>query len=234
MIHSNTSLSVLIPTYNEGKTIGKLLQCISQQKKHFPELQVIVIDDGSTDATARVVRRFHWVEYQRHDYNQGKTAAIRTGLQTARNRYVLIQDADLEYSPSDWHRLLKIAIQQRADVVYGSRRLQQPAPQSASIWFYLGGMSINWLTNWLYQAHLTDVPTGYKLFERSLLQTIPITTYRFEFCPEVTARLLKKNHSIIEVPISYQPRSVAEGKKIGWQDYWSAVWTLLAVKWGWR
>lgn len=230
MIDTSATLSVLIPTYNEAGTIGRLLKHINRLRSQFPKLQVIVIDDGSSDQTATIVKRFDWVEYCAHHRNRGKTAAIRTGLALAKNRYVLIQDADLEYSPADWQVLLQTAVSHQAPVVYGSRRLHHPAPRSAAAWFYLGGMSVNHLTNWLYHSQLTDVPTGYKLFERSLLQSIPLTYDQFEFCPEVTARLLQQQIAIIEVPISYQPRSVAEGKKIGWSDFWSALWVLAAVK----
>lgn len=230
MINTAPTLSVLIPTYNEAATIGQLLKHIQRIRAQFDQLQVIVIDDGSTDQTAVIAQQFSWVVYYQHPHNRGKTAAIRTGLARARNHYVLIQDADLEYSPKDWLNLLQTAIKNQAPVVYGSRRLHHPAPRSAAAWFYLGGMSVNHLTNWLYHSQLTDVPTGYKLFERSLLQSLPLKHDHFEFCPEVTARLLKLGIPIIEVPIDYQPRSVAEGKKIGWRDFWSAIWVLIAVK----
>lgn len=233
MINPPLSLSVLIPTYNEAATIGTLLTQISKMRARFLELQVIVIDDGSTDDTHKIVKRFGWVEYLRHDTNQGKTAALKTGLRRAKRNYVLTQDADLEYSPFEWQRLLKAVTKTDSKVVYGSRRLGNQPIRTAAAWFYLGGMAINYFTNWLYQAHLTDVPTGYKLFERKLLLSLPITTKRFEFCPEVTARLLKQGIKITEVPISYHPRSVREGKKISWHDFGSAVWVLVAVKFGW-
>ncbi len=233
MATSPTSLSVLIPTFNEARTIGTLLSQIANLRHQFPQLQVIVIDDGSCDHTAEIVKKYRWIEYIRHTHNQGKTAALRTGLAKARRHYVLTQDADLEYSPKQWSRLLKAASTTKSQVVYGSRRLGHQPVRTAAIWFYLGGMCINYLTNWLYQAHLTDVPTGYKLFERKLLQLTPIIRERFDFCPEVTARLLKQKIAIVEVPISYQPRSVQEGKKISWRDFGSAVWVLIAVRFGW-
>lgn len=227
-------LSIIIPVYNEAKTIRQIYQ--SAQVASLPvgfEREIIIIDDASTDGSGVIIQNLSpecWVIKQ--GTNQGKGAAIRAGLKVASGDYVIIQDADLEYNPNEYQKMLNLAINQGTEVVYGSRRLGRPWHEiKTSHWrFFLGGWILTCLTNILYNTQLTDEPTGYKLFHRETLNKINLVCQRFEFCPEVTAKLTKKGVKILEVSISYAPRSLADGKKIGIQDFWQAIWTLIKYR----
>ena len=191
--------------------------------------QVVVVDDGSTDGTREELRRFAEahpdVELAFHEANRGKGAAIRTGIARARGRHTIIQDADLEYAPSDYVPLLAAAAEHGVRVVYGSRILGgQPYSYRR---FYWGGRLVSLAATLLYGRRITDEPTCYKLFDTALLQSLPLREDRFGFCPEVTALVCRRGERIVEVPIHYAPRSVAEGKKIRWQDGLEALWILL-------
>lgn len=227
-------LSIIIPVYNEFRTIGKIFQAV--QTAPLPpgwEREIIVVDDGSTDGSGEIIqglgRECRLIVQKR---NQGKGAAVRAGLKAASGDFVIIQDADLEYNPQEYQKLLKAAIGQNADVVYGSRRLGRPwRDVKTSHWrFWLGGVALTWLTNLLYGTKLTDEPTGYKLFRREVLDKINLTCQRFEFCPEVTAKLAKRGVKILEASISYNPRSVQDGKKIKLRDFWQAIWILIKYR----
>ncbi|MCB0177652.1 MAG: glycosyltransferase family 2 protein [Anaerolineae bacterium] len=158
----------------------------------------------------------------------GKGAAVKAGLQKATGNIVLIQDADLEYDPADYPMLLSPFADPAVEVVYGSRNLQRN-PKS-SLAFYWGGRLLSWITNWLYGSRITDEATGYKVIKTELLRDIGVETDGFEFCPEVTAKLLQRGVTIYEVPISYQPRTRQEGKKIQWRDGAIAIWTLVKYR----
>jgi len=216
-------VSVIVPVYNEAAHVDELLQAIhaSPVKK-----EIIIVDDGSTDGTREKLRAMPLaddVTVVFHEKNYGKGAAIRTALQYARGEYVLIQDSDLEYDPQDYPALLRPLEQHQANVVYGVR----PDRPERGLRFFLGAKLLTHLTNLLYGAGIHDEATCYKVFRRSLLAQIDLECRRFEFCPEVTAKLSRMGEKIAEVPVAYNPRSAIEGKKIRHADGWLAIWTLL-------
>jgi dolichol-phosphate mannosyltransferase len=225
-------LSVIVPAYNESATISQLLSRVADAEPRDKE--IIVVDDGSSDGTYT-----HLQEWRadtsaivlRHDVNRGKGAAIRTGLQHATGRYVIIQDADLEYDPADYIMLLEPLIAGRSLVVYGSRY----QPSSAllgrpSVWFRSGVSLLNVATWILYGCRLTDEATCYKAMDRRLLERMDLQCERFEFCPEVTAKACRLGARILEVPIRYSPRDAKAGKKICLSDGFAALREL----WKWR
>ncbi len=222
-------LSVIIPAFNEKANIEEVLRRLGSVGL---EMQVIVVDDGSTDGTRELLEG--WREYEllvvSHSRNRGKGAAVRTGLAHATGDIVVIQDADLEYDPQDFHAMLEPIRRQGAQVVYGSRILNADNPRGG-LRFYAGGRLVTLATNLLYGCRLTDEPTCYKMFRSDVLRRISIESDGFEWEPEVTAKILKQGIRIVEVPISYAPRSVAEGKKIKARDGALALWTLLRQRW---
>lgn len=219
-------VSIIIPVFNEIKSIAKLLQLVESSTVHK---QIIVVDDGSTDGTrealAEAQDRFA-VTAVFHDDNRGKGAAIRTGLSHARGEFVLIQDADLEYDPQDYPALLEPLRRGLANVVYGVR----PDRPERGFFYYQGAKFLTVLTNLLYRCNIQDEATCYKAFRRSTLNRIRLKCRRFEFCPEVTAKLSRIGEKIWEVPISYNPRTAGEGKKIRWSDGLLAVWVLFRYR----
>jgi dolichol-phosphate mannosyltransferase len=224
-------LTILVPVYNEADTIDRLLSRVLASP--YAE-QVVIVDDGSTDGTATHLS--HWTTDPRviffcHATNRGKGTAIRTGLDHACGRFTLVQDADLEYDPSDYPRLLEPLLQGRANIVYGSRYLR-PAPGSRPYarLFRYGVALLNVAVRLLYGVRLTDEATCYKVLPTDVLRAMDLQCQRFEFCPEVTAKACRMGLTIAEVPISYTPRAVTEGKKISWIDGWEALVTL----WKWR
>jgi len=225
------TLSIIIPCYNEEKTIEKILNRI--EKARLPDnikKEIIIVDDGSVDKTKEILSQLkekYKIIY--HQKNQGKGAAIKTGLKYASGEYVIVQDADLEYDPRDYQALLECALKNNAEVVYGSRRLN-PHNKYSAFSFYLGGRFLTRLTNVLYGTKITDEATGYKMFKTETIKNINLKSKGFEFCPEITAKIAKKKIKIFEVPINYYPRSKKEGKKINWKDGIEAVWTLIKYK----
>ncbi len=216
-------LSVIIPSFNEAATIGQLLERVLAVD--MPK-EVIVIDDGSTDDTVGIVGRLEEVRLLRHERNRGKGAAIRTGLAAATGDVAIIQDADLEYDPNDYHTVVQPIVEGRADVVYGNR---WHAGAGVSYRRYLwGGRFLTRVTNVLYNAGINDEPTCYKAFRMDVLRRIRLVCTGFEFCPEVTAKVRRLGYDILEVPISYEPRSFDEGKKIRWTD--GALALLVLIK----
>lgn len=226
-------LSIIIPVYNEKNTILEILKKI--ETNNLTDLgfekEIIIVDDGSTDGTLEILKgleKNYKIIY--HPKNQGKGAAIRTGLKYATGDYTIIQDADLEYDPKDYKKLLECAIKNNAQVVYGSRNLN-PKNKYSSLLYYLGGVFLTFLTNILYNAKITDEATGYKLFKTEFLKSIPLDSKGFEFCPEITAKIAKRKIKIYEVPISYYPRSIKAGKKIKWwKDGLKAAWALIKYR----
>lgn len=222
-------LSIIIPTYNEAKTIGKVLEQIFSLKLKT-DFEVIVVDDGSLDSTPQIVKYCGYpVIYIRLDKNYGRGTAMRRGIAQAKGDFILTQDGDCEYDPREYAAVLEPALSGGARVVYGSRILKKENKYSY-LRYYWGGRLLSWWTNLLFGTRITDEPTGYKLYCASLLKSLKITSKRFEFCPEVTAKIAKKGIKIVEVPISYFPRSIEEGKKIRWRDGAIAIWVLLRVK----
>jgi len=227
-------VTVLIPARDEQKTILELLTRVKRELVAISG-EILVIDDGSQDATAELARNVPGVKVIRHPGPHGKGAALRTGLAQAQGEITIIQDADLEYNPEDFPALILPIELGRADVVYGSRVLgarQGRAIGKSNLRFYWGGRFLSWLTSVLYGVRITDMPTGYKVFKTEVLRAVSWQADGFEFCPEITARILKKRIPLVEIPIAYTPRSFAEGKKIRWQDGWIAIRTLLKFRWG--
>ncbi|MGH9538288.1 MAG: glycosyltransferase family 2 protein [Terriglobales bacterium] len=219
-------VSVIVPIYNEAAHVEELLQAIEASPV---QKEIIIVDDGSTDGTREKLRALPSSDYVTvifHEKNCGKGAAVRTGLQYARGEYVLIQDSDLEYDPQDYAALLRPLQEGKANVVYGVR----PDRPERGLRFYLGAKFLTYLTNLLYGAGIHDEATCYKVFRRSLLQNIPLQCQRFEFCPEVTAKLCRMGEKIWEVPVSYTPRDAEQGKKIRHSDGWLAIWTLIRFR----
>jgi dolichol-phosphate mannosyltransferase len=219
-------VSVIVPVYNEAAHVHELLQAIhaSPVKK-----EIIIVDDGSTDGTRDKLQALPPagdVTLVFHEKNCGKGAAIRTALAYARGEYVLIQDSDLEYDPQDYPALLRPLDEGRTNAVYGVR----PDRPERGLRFFLGAKLLTHLTNLLYRAGIHDEATCYKVIRRSLLARVQLQCHRFEFCPEVTAKLCRMREKIGEVPISYHPRSAVEGKKIRHSDGWQAIWTLIRYR----
>ena len=222
-------ISVLVPAYNEARTIARMLEAV-YSRNPGRDLEVIIVDDGSTDGTyeAAMAAAKPGTRVFKHAKNSGKGAAIRTALAAATGDVVIIQDADLEYDPADYSLLLKPIEEGRAEVVYGSRIMKSDARSYHR--YYWGGRFVSLWTNILYGSHLTDEPTCYKLFKLPFLRSLDLKCTGFEFCPEVTAKTLKRGVKILELPINYYPRGMEEGKKIRWTDGAIALWTLLKLR----
>jgi glycosyltransferase involved in cell wall biosynthesis len=221
-------LSVVIPCYNEVASIEAVIDDVLGVA--LPDLEIIVVDDGSSDGTVEVLRdkvepRIARVLY--HEHNRGKGAALRTGFAAATGDIVLVQDADREYDPQDYHRLLAPIREGKADVVYGSRFTGGQAHRVLYFWHSVGNRALTVLSNMLTNLNLTDMEVCYKVFRREVLQRITIEEDRFGFEPEITAKLAKQKARIYEVGISYSGRTYQEGKKIGWRDGVRAVWCIL-------
>ena len=222
-------LSVLIPAYNEIKSIDTLLEKVQAVPL---TKEIIIVDDGSTDGTREKLATYQSVPNIKvvfHEHNQGKGAAIRTAITHMTGTIAIVQDADLEYEPQDYPALVQPIVEGKEKVVYGSRFLK-PENRHSYMSFYIGGQVVTLLTNILYNQRLTDEPTCYKVFDTDFLRSIPLECTRFEFCPEVTAKVAKRGIRIKELPISYYPRSIAEGKKISWFDGMEAIWVLLKFR----
>ncbi len=220
-------LSILLPVFNESRTIRTILdrvQAVDISK------QIIIIDDGSTDGTAEIVVSYPAknIVLLRHSSNRGKGAAIRTGIPHITGKYTVIQDGDLEYDPQDYLKMLDMMKSRNAQVVYGSRILSHS--EMSYLRYWIGGRGVTFFTNLLFFSRLTDEPTCYKMFESELLKSIELKCTGFEFCPEVTAKVLRRGIPIYETPITYHPRSIEEGKKIRWRDGFIALWTLLKYR----
>ena len=222
-------LSVVIPVYNEARTIGEI---VSRVQATGLAHEILVVDDGSTDGTREVLEGLDGLPKPTllwHSKNKGKGAAVQTGIRAATGELIIIQDADLEYDPRDFPRLLQPIEEGRAQVVYGSRFLGAPR-RATMYWHMVANRLLTFMTNVLYNTILSDMETGYKLFTSEVIKDIPLRSHRFDFEPEVTAKLLKRRHRIYEVPISFDPREYTEGKKIGVADAFQAVWTLLKYR----
>jgi len=218
-------LSIIIPCYNEKDTI---LEVINRIEKVPIEKEIIIVDDGSQDVSKEILGKLKeknpGIKIIFNAKNMGKGEAVKIGLRYAEGDYVIIQDADLEYFPEDYPKLLKPIMEGRSEVVFGSRLLEKTNPKG-SILYYLGRYSINWVVNILFGVHLTDSYTCYKVFPTKLLKSFNIESKSFELEAELTAKTILKGITIYEVPIRYKPRSVMEGKKINWRDWIKGAWT---------
>jgi glycosyltransferase involved in cell wall biosynthesis len=226
-------LSIVIPVYNEAATISKIVSLV-QSIEIGMEKELLLVDDCSSDGTAEVLKKMAAEQPELkvffHEVNQGKGAALHTGFAGATGDIVLIQDADLEYDPNEYPRLLKPIIDGHADVVYGSRFLGGGAHRVVYYWHYLGNKLLTMLSNMTTNLNLTDMEVCYKVFKRELIQSIPLKEKRFGFEVEVTAKIARRQVKIYEVPISYYGRDYDEGKKIGWKDGFSALRCILKYK----
>jgi glycosyltransferase involved in cell wall biosynthesis len=223
------SLTVITPLFNERATVAEVIRRMRAVELPLT-VQIIVVDDGSSDGSDKVLGALEdsTVRVLHHQHNQGKGAAVRTALAEARGDLILIQDADLEYDPNDWPKLLDPVLRGKARVVYGSRFTGERKNMLPSHW--VGNRLLSLLTNVLYSSTLSDMETCYKLFDAQVLEDLTIVSDRFEFEPEITAKVLRRGHRIYEVPISYAGREPDEGKKITWRDGLGAFKTLVKYR----
>ena len=222
-------LSVIVPVFNERTTLTEIVR--RMRAVDLPmDREIVVVDDGSSDGSDKVLSAIEvsTVRVLRHPGNVGKGAAIRSGLAVVRGDLVLIQDADLEYDPEDWPKLINPVLRGRAKVVYGSRFTGER--KNMLFWHWVGNRFLSLVTNVLYNTTLSDMETCYKLFDRSVIEGITIDSNRFDFEPEITAKVLRRGYRIYEVPISYNGREFDEGKKITWRDGFVALWTLVKYR----
>lgn len=229
-------LSILIPVYNEEDTLEQLVNIV--QNANLQDLKIdkelIIVDDGSTDGSYNVMcklkSKYSNVKIFQHRQNQGKGAGIKTAIKEATGDILIVQDADLEYNPDDYYQCIKPILDGNAKVIYGSRRLKKENTQYSGLSFYLGGVVITWAFNILFFQHISDEPTCYKTFHKDVIKNIIINGNGFEWEPEVTAKIAKQGIKIYEVPISYFPRNVQQGKKIKFKDGFKAIWTLIKYR----
>ena len=224
-------LSIIIPCYNEINTIADSIMQVRKADLGDIIREIIIVDDGSTDGTVEFLESLNSTEVKVffHNNNFGKGFAIRTALKHINGDLVVIHDADLEYDPQDFMKMINLFSDESVQVVYGSRNLNKSNERSSYL-FSLGGIILSQLTNILYGSDITDEATCYKMFRTRVLCDIDLECTGFEFCPEVTAKILKANISIYEVPITYIPRQISEGKKIKYRDGIVAIGTLLKYR----
>lgn len=222
-------LSIIIPAYNEAKTIKKLLKKVEKVKlQKGIKKEIILVDDFSSDGTRNILKQVKKHKVFFHEKNQGKGAAVKTALNKATGDIILVQDADLEYDPQQIPVLIKPILENKTRVVYGSRELK---PHNHSCYrYFLGNKLLTLTTNLIFGSKLTDMETCYKVFTKEVIKSVHIDAKRFDFEPEITAKILKRKEKIFELPIKYKPRKSEEGKKISWKDGVYAFCVLLKYK----
>ena len=227
-------VSILIPVFNEARTLRELLTQVDRAPVAGLAKELIIVDDGSTDGTRAILERLEGLQTPfrvvLHGQNMGKGAAIRTALTYATGDLILIQDADLEYDPQDYEDLVTPILRGRADVVYGSRLRGGKPIRDFSLLYLWGNKFVTFATNVLYRAALTDMETCYKVFRADVIKNLHLRANRFDFEPEVTAKILKRGYKLVELPISYYGRPHAEGKKLTWRDGFATLWTLVKYR----
>jgi len=230
-----TTVTIIIPVFNEEATIGPVIREVKAVKLPGLQKEIIVVNDCSTDGTAKAIDGIPGIIRLHHRKNLGKGAAVRSGIAKMTGDIMAIQDADLEYHPREYKRLLEPILKGRCSVVYGSRFLKHRfkafgKSRTILISHLFGNKFLSFLTKILYFTNVSDMETGYKVFERSALAGIKLRSQRFDFEPEITAKILKRGYKICEVAIDYTPRTFSEGKKITWKDGLVAAWCLLKYR----
>ena len=225
-------LSVLIPVFNEAGTLEEILRRVRAADSNGLEKEIVIVDDASTDGTSKILERIAKdadLKISTHPYNRGKGAALRTALEQASGDVLLIQDADLEYDPADFPKLLQPILDGRADVVYGSRFLGGPH-RVLLFWHFAANKFLTFLSNMLCNLNLSDMETGYKVFKRKCTEGLNLSAERFGIEPELTAKFARRRYRFYETAISYSGRDYSEGKKIGWKDGLAALWFIFRYR----
>ncbi len=226
-------LCIIIPIYNEENTLRKLIEKVQEVNINSMEKELIVVNDASSDNSVKIIeefiKKYKNISLYHHKNNRGKGAAIRTGLKHTNGDFVVIQDGDLEYNPEDFNRLLKPLLEGKTEVVYGSRMLGNISGFNISSHYY-GNIFLTFITKILYGQGITDMETCYKMMTVRLAKSLKLKANKFDIEPEITSKIIKKGHKILEIPINYKARSFEEGKKIHWKDGISALLTLIKYR----
>jgi glycosyltransferase involved in cell wall biosynthesis len=227
------TLSILMPVYDEVRTIREIISRVEAAELGTSQKELIIVDDGSRDGTRELLKELAQTSQHKiyfHGQNMGKGAALRTALTYVTGDIVLIQDADLEYDPSEYAELIKPIVEGRADAVYGSRMTGGKVTRAFNFWHYIGNRVLTFTTNVLYNSTLSDMETCYKVFRVDVIKNIHIKSNGFNFEPEITAKLLRRKYKLYEMAISYYGRDFTEGKKITWRDGFGALWALVKYR----
>ena len=233
IIGAMQKLSIIMPVYNEQKTLDSMLRKVYAVRISGLSKEIIAVNDGSTDKSAGILESWKkkGIKVIHHKKNEGKGAAVRTGILKSTGNIIIIQDADLEYDPKEYRKILSPILKNNANVVYGSRlKAIQRNLKDMYLTHYLGNRALSLMTSVLYGSRITDMETGYKAMRKEVLEGMVLNSRRFDIEPEITAKILKRGYKIVEVPIAFRGRMFDEGKKITWRDGIAALWTLLRYR----